>query len=56
MSTPLTWKEVDEGVKREDFTIETMPARLREVGDLWKALRTSKGVDLSRVERRREEA
>ena len=51
VSTPLTWKEVDAGVKREAFTIETVPARLREVGDLWKALRTSKGVDLSRVER-----
>ena len=51
VSTPLTWKEVDAGVRREDFTIETVPARLREVGDLWNALRTSKGVDLSRVTR-----
>jgi bifunctional non-homologous end joining protein LigD len=49
VSTPLTWEEVDQGVRREAFTIETMPARLRSVGDLWKALRTSKGVDLSRV-------
>ena len=51
VSTPLTWKEVDAGVRREDFTIETVPARLREVGDLWNALRASKGVDLSRVTR-----
>lgn len=51
VSTPLSWKEVDAGVKREAFTIETVPARLREMGDLWKALRASKGVDLSRVER-----
>jgi bifunctional non-homologous end joining protein LigD len=51
VSTPLTWKEVDAGVKREAFTIKTVPARLREVGDLWKALRTSKGVDLGRVQR-----
>ena len=49
VSTPLTWSEVDEGVRREDFTIKTVPARLSQVGDLWKALRTSKGVDLSRV-------
>jgi bifunctional non-homologous end joining protein LigD len=49
VSMPLTWSEVDEGVRREDFTIRTAPARLRQVGDLWKALRTSKGVDLSRV-------
>jgi bifunctional non-homologous end joining protein LigD len=51
VSTPLSWKEVDAGVTREAFTIETVPARLREVGDLWKALRTSKGADLSCVER-----
>jgi bifunctional non-homologous end joining protein LigD len=49
VSTPLSWKEVDAGVRREAFTIETVPARLREVGDLWRALRESKGVDLSRV-------
>ncbi|MES1254225.1 MAG: DNA ligase D [Acidobacteriota bacterium] len=49
VSTPLTWKEVDEGVRREDFTIDTVPARLEAVGDLWAALRASKGVDLSRV-------
>jgi bifunctional non-homologous end joining protein LigD len=51
VSTPLSWREIDAGVKREDFTIETVPARLEKVGDLWKALRTSKGVDLSAVER-----
>jgi bifunctional non-homologous end joining protein LigD len=49
VSTPLTWDEVDTGVQREAFTIDTMPARMQSVGDLWKALRTSKGVDLSRV-------
>jgi bifunctional non-homologous end joining protein LigD len=51
VSTPLTWKEVDEGVDREAFTIRTMPARLKEVGDLWAGLRKSKGVDLSRATR-----
>jgi bifunctional non-homologous end joining protein LigD len=51
VSTPLTWKEVDEGVRRQDFTMKTMLARLKEVGDLWATLRTSKGVDLSRVAR-----
>ncbi len=49
VSTPLTWREVDSRVRREDFTIKTMPARVKEVGDLWAALRSSKGVDLSRV-------
>jgi bifunctional non-homologous end joining protein LigD len=49
VSTPLTWEEVDAGVRREDFTIETTPKRLSEVGDLWARLRESKGVDLSVV-------
>jgi len=51
VSTPLTWKEVDEGVRREDFTIETMPARMKKTGDLWAELRNAKPVDLTRVER-----
>ena len=51
VSTPLTWKEIDEGVRREDFTIKTLPARLKDVGDLWVKLRSSKGVDLSSVSR-----
>jgi len=49
VSTPLSWDEVHRGVRREDFTIRTVPARLREVGDLWAGLLTSKGVDLERL-------
>jgi bifunctional non-homologous end joining protein LigD len=56
VSAPLTWDEVDHGVRREDFTIQSMPGRLREVGDLWNALRTSPGADLSRVTRYAERA
>ena len=51
VSTPLTWREVDEDVAREDFTIRTVPARLGQVGDLWKALRSSTGINLSAVEK-----
>jgi bifunctional non-homologous end joining protein LigD len=51
VSTPLTWDEVDRGVRREDFTIKTMEDRLNRVGDLWARLRSAKGVDLSRVTR-----
>ena len=47
VSTPVTWQEVDEGFDRKAFTIETVPARLKEVGDLWATLRKSKGVNLS---------
>jgi bifunctional non-homologous end joining protein LigD len=46
-STPLTWDEVDAGVDPRDFTIRTLPARVRAVGDLWEALRTAPGIDLS---------
>jgi bifunctional non-homologous end joining protein LigD len=51
VSTPLTWEEVETGVNREDFTIRSTPSRLKAVGDLWKGLRTSKGIDLGRVAR-----
>jgi bifunctional non-homologous end joining protein LigD len=51
VSTPLTWQEIEDGVDRKAFTIETAPARFEKVGDLWAALRKSKGVDLSRVSR-----
>jgi bifunctional non-homologous end joining protein LigD len=51
VSTPLSWKEVDRGVRREDFTIQTVPARVAKVGDLWAGLAKSKGVDLTRVSR-----
>jgi bifunctional non-homologous end joining protein LigD len=51
VSTPLSWKEIDKGVRREDFTIQTVPARLTKVGDLWAGLAKSRGADLSRVSR-----
>jgi bifunctional non-homologous end joining protein LigD len=51
VSTPLTWQEIEDGVEREDFTIQTVPKRLEQVGDLWSPLLESKGVDLSRVSR-----
>jgi len=50
-STPLTWKEIDEGLDRRDFTIRTLPGRLKEVGDLWAGLRKAKGTDLRAVEK-----
>ena len=52
VSTPLTWKEVDEGVDPRDFTIETAPARFAEVGDLWARLRTSAPADLAAIVKR----
>jgi bifunctional non-homologous end joining protein LigD len=49
VSTPITWKELDEGVDPRDFTIVTAPARFAEVGDLWARLRTSKPANLEAV-------
>jgi bifunctional non-homologous end joining protein LigD len=47
VSTPLAWDEVDAGpVDPRDFTIRTLPDRLRQVGDLWAGLRKTKGIDL----------
>jgi bifunctional non-homologous end joining protein LigD len=51
VSTPLTWKEVHNGVDREAFTILTVPDRVAQIGDLWAAVRNSKGADLRVVER-----
>jgi bifunctional non-homologous end joining protein LigD len=49
VSTPLTWDEIDAGLRREDFTITSVPDRLRSIGDLWSRLRESRGADLSAV-------
>lgn len=38
VSTPVTWDEIDRGVRIEDFRIDNARARFAEVGDLWKPL------------------
>ncbi len=35
VSTPLTWKEVHGSPKPQDFTIDTIEARVKKAGDLW---------------------
>jgi bifunctional non-homologous end joining protein LigD len=49
VSAPLTWDEVDEGVKPQDFTVRNIADRLEAAGDLWAPLRKSKGADLRAV-------
>lgn len=51
VSTPVTWDEIDGGVRREAFTIQSVPDRLRSIGDIWATLRTSPPIDLARVSR-----
>jgi len=46
VSTPLTWKEVRQRPMPQDFTIDTIDARVKKVGDLWAKMRKHKGTDL----------
>jgi bifunctional non-homologous end joining protein LigD len=43
VSTPVTWKEVERGIKITDFTLRNVPARLQKVGDLWQPLLENRG-------------
>jgi bifunctional non-homologous end joining protein LigD len=48
VSTPLKWEEIDDGkIKPQDFTIKTIEARVKRVGDLWERLRKGKPADLT---------
>jgi bifunctional non-homologous end joining protein LigD len=50
VSTPVTWAEIDQGVKIEDFRLDNVRARIAKVGDLWKPLLAKRGrVDLGKV-------
>ncbi len=46
VSTPLTWKEVRQRPKPQDFTIDTIAPRLKKAGDLWAKMRAHQGTDL----------
>jgi len=35
VSTPLWWEEVNKSITPQDFTIDTVPERIRLLGDLW---------------------
>jgi bifunctional non-homologous end joining protein LigD len=43
VSAPVTWEEVERGVRTEDFTIDNVPQRVTEVGDLWRPLTWKRG-------------
>ena len=49
VSMPVTWEEVEGGVKIEDFRIDNALARLKKAGDLWKPVLGKKRVDLYKV-------
>jgi bifunctional non-homologous end joining protein LigD len=49
VSTPVTWEEIERGVRIDDFRIDNVRARIEEVGDLWQPLLAKRGrVDLGR--------
>jgi bifunctional non-homologous end joining protein LigD len=35
VSMPLSWKEIEQGVKMSDFTVKNVPALLKKNGDAW---------------------
>lgn len=43
VSTPVTWEEIEKGIKIEDFRIDNVPARVARLGDLWAPLLAQKG-------------
>ena len=43
VSTPVKWKEIERGIALEDFRIDTVPQRVRRLGDLWEPLARKTG-------------
>jgi bifunctional non-homologous end joining protein LigD len=43
VSTPVTWKEIENGCEPSDFTLRNVPARFASLGDLWKPLLSRRG-------------
>lgn len=50
VSAPLKWKEVKYGLSLQDFTIKSMPRRVKRVGDLFEGV-LGKGLDLRKAMR-----
>src|SRR3989454_7279846 len=49
VSTPISWDDIERGVRIEDFTLMNMPRRVGTLGDLWKPLLQNRGrFDLSK--------
>jgi bifunctional non-homologous end joining protein LigD len=49
VSMPVTWTEVERGIRMEDFTTRNAPGRVAKLGDLWVSLNRARGrFDLAR--------
>ena len=42
VSTPVAWKELEKGVRLEDFRIDNVRQRITKLGDLWQPLLSAK--------------
>jgi bifunctional non-homologous end joining protein LigD len=50
VSTPVTWKEIEKGIRIEDFTMRNVPKRVAKLGDLWKPVTAARGrFDLAKL-------
>jgi bifunctional non-homologous end joining protein LigD len=50
VSTPVTWDEVEAGFEIADFRMDSVPARVAKLGDLWKPLLARRGrYDLEKL-------
>jgi len=49
VSAPVTWEELEGGVRIEDFRIDNIRERVAEIGDLWKPVLGKKRFDLFSV-------
>lgn len=43
VSTPVSWEEIQSGLRIEDFHLRNVPARVLELGDLWKPMLLKRG-------------
>jgi bifunctional non-homologous end joining protein LigD len=39
----VTWKEVEKGVRIDDFRLDNLRPRIEKAGDLWKPLLAKRG-------------
>ncbi len=54
VSTPISWDEVRNGVRIEDFRMDNIRERISEMGDLWKPMASKRGrLDFSKIEHER---
>jgi bifunctional non-homologous end joining protein LigD len=49
VSAPVTWEEIERGIRIEDFRVDNIVARVKKLGDLWKPVLGKKRFDLYSV-------